>query len=86
MPKTRKTRKEKIKSLDRQNTSVNRRVFVKTAFPTTDKPTYTVQPLTPKTTESYTLHLKEDLIRTSMLTISVIIGELILFYVLHMHK
>jgi hypothetical protein len=86
MPKNRKTRKEKEMSLNRQNTSVNRRVFVKTASPADDKPSYTIAPLTPKTTENYTLHLTSDLIKTTTLSVSVIIGELILFYVLQMHK
>lgn len=86
MPKNRKTRKEKIMTLNRQNASVNRRVFVKTASPSTDRPVYTIQPLTPRTTEIYTMHITKDLIKTATLTFSVIIGELILFYVLQMHK
>ncbi len=86
MPKNRKTRKEKIMSLNRQNTSVNKRVFVKTASPITDAPAYSIQPISQRTTEDHTTHLSKDLVKTTTLTLSVIIGELILFYVLQMHR
>lgn len=87
MPKTRKTRKEKIMSLNRQNAAVNDTVFTKVDILSSPAhPTYTLQPSLNKPKENQDIHFTKDLIKTTILTLSVIIGELILFYVLQLHK